>query len=468
MTRFVVNCRDWQAVRFRAVLALAVVLLNPLSSLVAGDRVLSKVPQSRGAFDAGIRIIVRARPGSLPRVLVPGARNESSPSPDVLVALRRSQADGARRNLEAFLRSRGQSTARNLEDLWIVNAFALEATPDLVKELQRRGDVEAVYPDRYVKLVPTTSAQPQSPEPPADVAWGVAKTRATEVWEQLKVRGAGATIGHIDTGVDAAHPALAGRILLFKNFINPNLPQPYDDNGHGTHTAGSIVGSANGIGVAPAAKLIVAKALDGNGSGRLSGLLAAMQWMLNPDGMDRPVAVSNSWGGPRNSLYQEEGVFRDAVKAWVDAGIVPLFSSGNSGPNTECVPGAYPESFAVGATDKNDVDADFSSGAESTWDGQTYIRPDLAAPGVVVYSAAPGGYYAWMSGTSMACPHVAGVVALMKSARPSITASEITKILTESGTDLGRPGKDTRFGFGLIDAMKAVTAARSQALSATP
>lgn len=451
-------------VRTGLAIALAAALLSPMTAS-AGGTIAPELARALETAPASVKILIRAKARPLAKAQVESLRAGA----DGMVQVRRREAAESRRELAAFLKTGGgvrveadgTPAARGVKDLWIVNAFGAEVSRAMVERLAARKDVERLYLDKKVKFIQEQPAAPSEPERPAAKAWGVVKIQAPVVWKKLKVKGAGAVIGHIDTGADGAHPALKGRILHFKDFTKAAKEAPYDDEGHGTHTAGTIAGIKSAIGVAPAAQLVVAKALDGQGSGELSWLLASMQWMLDPDGKGRPCAVSNSWGADRDALGDSADVFRDAVKAWVDAGIVPLFSSGNSGPDSQGVPGAYPESYAIGATDSKNKDADFSSGSNSEWDGQTYVRPDVSAPGVDVYSAAPSGKYVKMSGTSMACPHVAGVVALMKSARSSITVAEIVKILNETSKDLGAAGKDTRFGFGLVDALAAVKKAKN-------
>ncbi len=357
-------------------------------------------------------------------------------------------------------------------ELWIANSVCVEATPELVREMASRSDVEAVYRDVRIQVVPVHELSAAG-QPGEASAWGISKLGADRVWDVHGFRGNGVVVGHIDTGVDALHPSLAGRVLRFRDFVNGRA-EAYDDEGHGTHTAGILCGSG-GLGVAPGARLVVAKALDARGAGQLSTLLAAMQWMLDPDGNpatdDRPVCVSNSWGVERKvlkSLGAEETFFWDAVQAWRDGNILPVFASGNGGANSESVPAGYPTALAVGATDANGGASQFSTGGNTTWNGVTYQKPDLCAPGGSILSAMPGGKFQGLSGSSMACPHVAGLVALLKQARPSATAQELENLLRTTTNDLGPAGFDTRFGIGQVDAMAAVNAALSLPVAARP
>ncbi len=317
-----------------------------------------------------------------------------------------------------------------------------------------------------------------------DLEWGVARIGADQVWP-LGVTGTGVVIASIDTGVDHTHPALVNQYRGSQgdgtfdhdyNWWDPAGvcgPAPCDNVGHGTHTMGTLVGgdglgpSAPDIGVAPGAQWIAAKGCETTNCSE-SSLLSSGQFVLaptdlagdNPDPARRPHIVNNSWGGnPGNPFYL------DTVRAWRAAGIVPVFSSGN--PGSACgaggSPGDYEESISAGATDINDVIADFSGRGISVF-GK--INPDVTAPGVNVTSSVPGGGYAAFSGTSMAAPHLAGTFALMLSAAPELigrideagtalrsTAFDIVD-LTCGGEDDGDP--NNVYGDGRIDALAAV------------
>jgi bacillopeptidase F len=354
--------------------------------------------------------------------------------------------------------------AREVRELWAANAIATRVTAEELEQLKASGALKKVVLDRELNWLPSalTGTAPSAPlamDAPEVKAenYGLAKVRAPEAWERWSARGEGIRVGHIDTGVDASHPALAGKVIAFKDFIE-GKDEAYDDQGHGTHSAGSIV--AEGVGVAPGAKLIVAKSLNKFGSGSLSSLMEAMQWMLDPDGDpstdDQPHLVSNSWGADREALGDSDEVFRDVVVAWREAGIVPVFAAGNAGLGTQSVPGGYPESFAVGATDANDEVASFSTGGPGTWDGVTIVKPDVSAPGVAIISTMPGGGYEPMNGTSMACPHVAGVIALVLQKNPDLPVDGVIQAMQASSIDLGESGRDARYGEGRVDAVRVL------------
>jgi len=286
-------------------------------------------------------------------------------------------------------------------------------------------------------------------------------------------------VSSIDTGVRYTHKDLAGQYIGqydgWYGWYEPrgHAATPYDDQGHGTHTMGTIVGKG-GIGVAPDAYWMTCKGCYSDGCGS-SDLTACGQWIqcpTSPDGQTEdcsraPWVVSNSWGGGQGSSW-----YNNIVKAWQAAWIIPVFSQGNSGPNcgTANSPGDQPKEIliGVGATDSSDRLASYSSVGPTT-DGR--VKPDIAAPGSSVVSASYSGdsSYQTMSGTSMACPHVAGVIALMQSKNPSLTYDEIYSYITNSAvrTGLTATGRNcggksdsafpnNSFGYGRINAYAAV------------
>ncbi|MBF0406775.1 MAG: S8 family serine peptidase [Candidatus Riflebacteria bacterium] len=341
---------------------------------------------------------------------------------------------------------------RNTSPLWISNAIAITSNPDEIKRISSMENVESVFPVEYRKWI---SDEPVTKKSIREVQWGVAKVRANEVWQKFSVDGSGVVVGHLDTGVDGKHPALAGKILKFKDFISSST-EPIDENGHGSHTAGTICGS-EGVGVAPGARLVSARIFDNFGGGTEEGILKAMQWVMdpdeNPETNDFPRLVSNSWGGdtPNKKL------FYDAVQSWVALGMLPVFSAGNSGPKGKVgVPGAFPNTWAIGSTTDKDTLSRFSSIGPSTWEGVTYTKPDVTAPGSEIYSCDMNGKYSYKSGTSMACPHVSGLVAMMLQVNPALTISEIREIVESTVIDIGEKGKDIKFGSGRIDAFACI------------
>jgi len=366
----------------------------------------------------------------------------------------------AQASRESFMAQFGHR-AKSLKTYWIVNAIATTANIADVESFATHPGVARVELDATVQL-PKTEMSLDAEK--GEWTYGLEKLQIPEVRENFGILGDGVLVGVIDTGVDATHPDLKDKVIGFKDCINSKTVA-YDDQGHGTHCCGTIAGGNAGgthIGVAPNAKLIVAKAFSASGTSQSSWLLSSMEFMADPDGdpatNDAPQVVSNSWGGSAGTT-----TYLDAVKTWVSLGIFPCFAAGNSGPGAGTVgtPGGYLESFAVGATSSTDAIASFSSRGPVTWDGTEHIKPDVSAPGKDVYSAKRGGGYTTMSGTSMACPHVSGVVALICCASPGISVEDVRVILEDTAKELGAEGKDNVFGAGRVNAFAALELAIS-------
>lgn len=268
------------------------------------------------------------------------------------------------------------------------------------------------------------------------VDWGVRFVGADKAW--TTTRGRGIVVAVLDTGCDAAHPDLKGQIVAQRDFTNSGTD---DRNGHGTHCAGVIAAADNSvgvIGVAPESKLLIGKVLGNDGSGASSWIAAGIRWATN----NKAHVISMSLGSSRPDAGTHA-----AIKEAVQAGVIVVAAAGNSGPGTINYPGAYPEVISVGAIDATGRIANFSSQNREV---------DVAAPGVNILSSVPGGRWARMSGTSMATPLVAGVVALIQSARLSagrelLTAEEVLKLLKSSSVDAGTAGRDPAYGWGIVD-----------------
>ena len=335
---------------------------------------------------------------------------------------------------------------------------------------------------------------------------------ADDVWE-LGIRGEGVVVGGEDTGYEWHHPALINQYRGYdKNVdtvnhnynwhdaihaldphnpdstLNPcglDVKEPCDDRGHGTHTMGTMIGldSANQIGVAPDAKWCGCRNME-RGWGTPFTYIECFQWFLgptdlnneNPDPSKAPHVINNSWSCPVVEGCDSSNweVMNLVVNNLRTAGIVVVVSAGNSGSSCGSVstPAAMFEgSFSVGATAMNDTIAGFSNRAPVVVDSSFRLKPNVSAPGVFVRSASLNGGYVHSSGTSMAGPHVAGVVALMISANPALAGKvdiiediiEQTAIPKTTDQDCGAiPGwqvPNHTYGYGRIDALAAVQAA---------
>ncbi|MEH1168242.1 S8 family serine peptidase [Micromonospora sp. CPCC 205539] len=312
--------------------------------------------------------------------------------------------------------------------------------------------------------------------------WGVANINADDVWSQYGATGEGITIANIDTGVQFDHPALVnsyrgnngdGTFDHNYNWFNAAgtcAAAPCDGNGHGTHTMGTMAGSdggANQIGVAPGVKWIAANGCCPSDE----ALVTSGQWMLeptdlngqNPDASKRPNVINNSWGSqnPSNDPFME-----DVTLAWTASGIFGVFSNGNSGPSCQSSgsPGSLVSNYSAGAYDINNNIAGFS-GRGVGQNGE--IKPNISAPGVNVRSSIPGNAYASFNGTSMAAPHLAGAIALLYSAAPSLVGdvAATRALLNGSAIDKaddqcgGTAADNNVYGEGRLDALSLLNAA---------
>ncbi len=372
----------------------------------------------------------------------------------VISALKRT-ADTSQEDLLNYLR---KTDSEDIEPFYIVNLIHAAAPKSVIYDLAKRDDVEMIYHDDIVRLFPVFQGDTVKTE--GAYEWNLTIMNVDKARNAFGLSGKNVVIGHIDTGIDANHKDLKGKVIGWKDCIS-DKPDPYDDQGHGTHTAGTIAGGNNSgkyIGMAPDVKLVVAKVFSSSGGAQSSDIMEAMEYMLDPDGdpdtNDAPRLVSNSWG----SSTQTNTVYWEAVNAWVNANIFPSFAAGNSGPGAKTVgtPGGFPHSFAVGATDNSDKIAYFSSRGPIFWENIEWIKPDVSAPGKDIPSAWPGGGYKSISGTSMACPAVSGVIALLYEANPDLSIDTIREILESTGKDLGDAGKDNVFGSCRIDAYQAL------------
>ncbi|MFX0187679.1 MAG: NosD domain-containing protein [Candidatus Hodarchaeota archaeon] len=246
----------------------------------------------------------------------------------------------------------------------------------------------------------------------------------------------------IDTGIDYNHPDLTENYVpLGYDWINDDN-DPWDDEGHGTHCAGTIAASINnGVGIAGMANVSIfaEKSLNATGYGTHAQVASGVEHAVAM-GAD---IISLSLGG-----YYDSSTLRVEIENAIDQGVMVIAAAGNDGVNIPHYPAAYPDVIAVAATDQNDQRADFPG----WWASNFGDWIDISAPGAFIYSTIPGNGYAAYSGTSMACPHVAGLAALIMSKSPTITPSEIEELIIDRAVDLGDSGWDKFYGWGRIDA----------------
>ncbi|MCI0654555.1 MAG: S8 family peptidase [Methylococcaceae bacterium] len=305
-----------------------------------------------------------------------------------------------------------------------------------IKFLKEAKDLYGI--DSVVIPSANTSALPQP------IPWNIKLVNAPQAWAR-GFRGDGVKVAVLDTGI-ANHPDLviSGGVSFVPGVVSFN-----DGNSHGTHCAGIIAARNNAIGVvgvAPMARLYAVKVLNDAGSGQTSWILAGMAW-ARQRGMK---VVSMSLGSDSCPSV----AYTNAIAQLNAAGVTVVCAAGNSGRPTEsfrCVgsPANSPRAIAVAAVNSNKVRADFSSfGITCCPPGANPVT--ISAPGVSVNSTIPGGYGV-KSGTSMACPHVAGAAALVNQRFPTFTPAQISARLRATASDLGVPGNDPFYGSGLVN-----------------
>jgi serine protease AprX len=382
---------------------------------------------------------------------------------------------------------------------WVANMIWVKAGSSAIQLLAERSDVAHLYANPQVALeTPVTEASSDSA--PQAIEWNILKVKAPDVWA-LGYTGQGVVIGGQDTGYQWDHPALINKYRGWNGTTadhnynwhdaihendshtppgNPcgfDSPVPCDDYGHGTHTMGTMVGDdggSNQIGVAPGARWIGCRNME-ESWGKPSTYAECYQWFIAPTDLNgdnprpdlAPDVINNSWSCPPIEGCTDPNVLLTVVQNLVDAGIVSAHSAGNSGSGCSTVdaPAAiYDASFTVGATDSNDQIASFSSRGPVTVDGSNRSKPDISAPGVNIRSCIPGGSYGFNSGTSMAGPHVAGLVALLISAQPVLRGHVdwIERTIEQNSVHISWKGcgsngvPNNAYGWGRIDALAAV------------
>jgi subtilisin family serine protease len=390
-----------------------------------------------------------------------------------------AKADASQSETRALL----DSQKVKYQSFYGTNAIRVESGDgELALRIARSPDVESLWPTFDYDLEKPTKGK--DVREVNAVEWGIANINADDVWDQYGVAGEGLVIANIDTGVQFDHPALVdqyrgnngdGTFDHNYNWFNAAgscANAPCDTNGHGTHTMGTMLGDdggSNQIGVAPGATWIAANGCCPSDA----ALIASGEWMLAPrdltdaietaDPSKRPNIINNSWGStlPSNDPFME-----DIQLAWAAAGIWGQWSNGNSGPScqTSGSPGSRIINYSAGAYDINNNIASFS-GRGTGQDGE--IKPNISAPGVNVRSSLPGGSYGAFNGTSMASPHVAGTVALLWSAAPSLMGDiEGTRALldgsavdTEDAQCGGTADDNNVYGEGRLDALALLSSA---------
>ena len=395
--------------------------------------------------------------------------------------------------------------------LTVVNAIRAEGSLDLIKSIAERPEVARIMADPTTSFSKPVEWGIDHTGSRSTITWGIDMINADDVWS-MGYTGQGVTVAGEDTGYEWSHPALKSKYRGYDatldtvdhnynwhdaihgpdpgnaDTINPcgyDVKEPCDDFGHGTHTMGTMIGSDgdNQIGVAPDAQWCACRNME-RGAGTPFTYLECFEWFLaptdlnkeNPDPTKAPHVINNSWGCPPSEGCDSSNyeILNIAINNLRAAGIVVVASAGNDGSRCSSIyapPSMFEGSFVVGATRSNDTIIGFSGRGPVTSDHSNRLKPNVSAPGVGVLSSTPGGNYDFSSGTSMAGPHVAGVVALIISANPDLAGEvDIIEHIIEStavpkttdqqcGDVPGSSVPNNTYGFGRIDALACVEAA---------
>lgn len=361
------------------------------------------------------------------------ADSTSSKSKDYIVGFKSSEI-GALSNENAILKAGGKVE----KQFSIINAAKASLTDKAVKDLKKNPAVAYIEEDYKA----TAYEQAYKFKPKAQtVPYGIPHIKADQVQAQ-GFNGGGVKVAVLDTGIDASHEDL--NVAGGTSFVLYE-PSPYiDGNGHGTHVAGTVAALNNTtgvLGVAPDTSLYAVKVLDSTGSGSYSSIVSGIEWATE-NGMN---VINMSLGGSQGST-----ALKEAVDNAYANGVVVVAAAGNSGSsggrkNTIGYPAKYSSVIAVGAVDRYNNKATFSSVGDEL---------DVMAPGVSIQSTYPGNQYTELNGTSMASPHVAGAAALIKSKHPNLSASQIHQRLFDTAIYLG---DHFYYGNGVIDVEAAAS-----------
>ena len=398
---------------------------------------------------------------------------------------------------EEDTRARRRTSSRTKRRLgfrpsWSSRSALLRVARDDLRELAASVDgIAGIYANGTISVPPVAKVDDTSHDSATGMpsTWGVERIGALSVWGAYHTKGrpttdldptASVRVAVLDTGVDPAHEELQGKIAEWAEFDDDGdfvTSTAYDSGQHGTHVCGTVAGGSGStptspmIGVAPEATLMVGLVLKGT-SGTYAQILAGMDWAI-----DNGAEIINMSLGGVSLQPDVVDLYTQAIISANLNGIPVVVAIGNEGAQTTGLPGNDYFAFSVGATDSADRAAGFSGGRTQVVRSSRYIpeenlplyysKPEVTAPGVGIRSCVPrNGYETW-NGTSMAAPHVSGTLALLLAATniraipPERRAYLLQDLVISSVEELGEAGRDHRFGFGRINALRAVAMAKA-------
>jgi len=379
---------------------------------------------------------------------------------------------------------------------WLVNMIVIEANYSTILSIAEHSAIGNIHPNFEFRVELEMPEEEFQPTAPSAIEWNVNKVNAPKVWD-LGFTGKGFVVAGADTGVQWDHPALRTQYRGYStsgaanhNYnwwdavhttgsrCGANAQAPCDDSGHGTHTVGTMVGTDhanNQIGVAPGAQWIACRNMNA-GYGTPTTYIECLQFFVaptdltgkNPDPSKRPHAIGNSYGCPASEGCVADSL-QTAVSNVVAAGIFMAVSAGNDGPSCSTVntpPAIYEDVFSVGALGYNtNTIASYSSRGPVTVDKSGIIKPEISAPGSSVRSAYPTNTYSTLSGTSMASPHITGIITLLWNAKPELERDidrtskliQLSALPLASTTCGGNSTQNNVYGYGGVDVLASAT-----------
>ena len=405
------------------------------------------------------------------------------------IKLLQKTAFNSQQNVFSFLLQTMRTSNNAIDSIrpfWICNAIYCQINPQLINDLLNFREIEHIEltSEKTVFAEQTIIGETQNVLGPGGKEQGLVAIKAPALWA-MGYTGQSRILYSVDTGVWPTHPAISNRFLAnyfsySQTWFPFDSPYPSDkSNSHGTHTIGTVLGlqqnTNDTIGVAFNSYFIATDPIvqDLADVKPITVIMTSFEWAMNPDGdtattSDIPDAINNSWGIALTPNVDTlcQSVVSELLNAVESAGIAAIFSAGNEGPGAQTVgrpafiSNTVVNNFSVGALDGNNISypiASFSSRGPGVCggEGSILIKPEVSAPGVNVRSCVGTNSYSSYSGTSMAGPHVAGAVLLLKEAFPFLPGEEIKLALYNTAIDLGEPGEDNVFGMGMIDVLAA-------------
>ncbi|MFD2372056.1 S8 family peptidase [Brevibacillus sp. GCM10020057] len=333
------------------------------------------------------------------------------------------------KSIDRMVASLDAKIKRDFGKFMIIKSRSL-TTKQLMKKLAEHPD--SVFAEPNYLLLP--NRKPNDPYY-TEYQWNLPLIGMEQSWD-VSEGSNDVIVAVVDTGVDMNHPEFKGKLVKGYNVLEDN-DKPQDDNGHGTHVSGIIAARTNnrdGIaGMTWKSKLMPIKAIGADGSGSAVDIARGIYWATDHGAEVINLSVGN---------YTSSAVLKEACRYAYDHNVVMVAASGNDASDQPSYPAAYEEVLSVAAVDHLKERADFSNFGD-------YV--DVAAPGVDIPSTYIDNDYASLSGTSMACPHVAALAALVRSVHPDMKNSDVMELIRKSAEDLGPPGHDQLYGYGMID-----------------